>query len=66
MVPNAHSAEALPNDHIVVASSDAPDGDKLGVFDRATKAGGPAGARRFCTVLRSTSLLNTWMRTIAR
>lgn len=37
-VPNAHSAEVLPNDRLVVAASDAPDGDRLVVFDRK---GGP-------------------------
>lgn len=37
-VPNAHSAEVLPNDRVVVAASDAPEGDRLVVFDRD---GGP-------------------------
>lgn len=45
-VPNAHSADLLPNNRVVAAASVSPDGNKLMVFDRAASGRAGAGAAR--------------------
>lgn len=50
IVPNAHSADVLPGNRVVAAASDAPEGDKLMVFDRAAVPGGAGEATPICSV----------------